>query len=186
VEYHPHTPAVTRRLLNIEPRNRTDILPITYFNVSNEVAQIKYDEERPIPKIIHQIWMGDIAKAPLEHMFGCKDLATQNGWSYKLWDDEAISNELLPRMINANAFSKFPNPHGKSDILRYEILYHWGGVYVDADTVCFRYVLLVYNITILTLCNYVLDHLICCCPKPEWRKKKLSLLMKMRTKEVLF
>lgn len=138
-EYHPRAPSIARRLLYVEPRNRTDIVPITYFNVSSQVAQVIYDDGRQIPKIIHQIWMGDVAKAPLDNMFGCKDLVVQNGWSYKLWDDEAIDRELFPKMINAEAFSEFPNLHGKSDILRYEILYHWGGVYVDSDTICLRY-----------------------------------------------
>lgn len=139
-QLHPRAPALAHRLLHVEQRDRRAILPVTYYNVSQEVAQVIYDEARANPKIIHQIWMGDITKAPLEYMFGCKELALQHGWTYKLWDDSAISTELLPLMVNAKTYLDFPNMHGKSDILRYEILYHHGGVYVDADTVCFRYV----------------------------------------------
>jgi hypothetical protein len=137
-EYHPRAPALASRLLNVEPRDRRAIVPVTYFNVSQQVAQVIYDEGRANPKIIHQIWMGDITKAPLEYMFGCKELALRHGWTYKLWDDNTINTELLPMMVNGKIYTEFPNMHGKSDILRYELLYHWGGVYVDADTVCFR------------------------------------------------
>lgn len=82
-----------------------------------------------IPKIIHQIWIGDQSQRPVNLMQTWKDMNPD--WEYKLWTDDN-----LPKMMCQEQYDKMEQLHGKADILRYEILYQQGGFYVDADSEC--------------------------------------------------
>ena len=52
-------------------------------------------------------------------------------WEFILWDEEKI-NKL--EMINRTIYDFEPTLRGKSDIARYEILYQYGGIFLDADS----------------------------------------------------
>lgn len=84
-----------------------------------------------IPKIIHQIWLGDQSKKPVRFMTLCKEM--NPSWTYMEWTD---SN--LPRLINKAQFDTIRTYCGKADILRYELLLRYGGFYIDADSECLR------------------------------------------------
>lgn len=64
------------------------------------------------------------------------------GWEVRQWGDDDIS-ELFP-LANQNIFDRAeeiaPDHVGqlRSDVLRYELLYRFGGVYVDTDLECLR------------------------------------------------
>lgn len=83
-----------------------------------------------IPKIIHQIWLGPL-EPPLEAMESWKNLHPD--WEYILWTEKN-----LPALKNQDAFDRSEAYSQKADILRYEILYHLGGVFVDADEYCIK------------------------------------------------
>jgi inositol phosphorylceramide mannosyltransferase catalytic subunit len=87
-----------------------------------------------IPKIIHQIWLG----SPLPSKY----VELQNtwkkfhpDWEYRLWTD-AESEKLT--MVHRDMYDNAVNVGVKSDILRYEILYQFGGLYVDTDFECLK------------------------------------------------
>lgn len=81
-----------------------------------------------IPKIIHQIWLGDQTKRPSTLMNTWKDL--NPSWEHKVWTEENI-----PEIINKKHFDNCENKYtGKANILRYELLYMFGGFYIDADS----------------------------------------------------
>lgn len=84
-----------------------------------------------IPKIIHQIWLGN-EKPPYRLMETWE--AMHPDWEYKLWTDENIKDviELLPQYHEIEEYC------GKADILRYQILHKFGGVFIDADSQCLR------------------------------------------------
>ena len=82
-----------------------------------------------IPKIIHQIWVGDQSQRPVNLMKTWEDMNPE--WEYKLWTDDN-----LPVLKSQKQFDKMVQLHGKADILRYEILYQYGGFYIDADSEC--------------------------------------------------
>jgi len=84
---------------------------------------------KKIPKIIHQIWVGDQDERPAKMMQTWKDMNPD--WEYKLWTDDN-----LPPLKAQAQFDKMVQLHGKADILRYEILYQEGGFYIDADSQC--------------------------------------------------
>ena len=85
-------------------------------------------------KIIHQIWLGN-KSPPKWCMDSWKDeyIKYNSDWKYILWTDKE-ANEL--NMINKEHYKSEKNVRGKADILRYEILYQYGGIFIDADSLC--------------------------------------------------
>jgi hypothetical protein len=83
-----------------------------------------------IPKIIHQIWIGPKSR-PQQWMHTWK--ALHPDWEYRLWTEEN-----LPPLVNQKQFDAMRHYSGKADILRYELLYRHGGIYMDADSECLR------------------------------------------------
>lgn len=85
-----------------------------------------------IPKIIHQIWIGP-KKPPLWCIESWKInfCNKYTDWEYILWSEKEINNL---NMINNDIYNTETTLRGKSDIARYEILYQYGGVFLDADS----------------------------------------------------
>lgn len=82
-----------------------------------------------LPKIIHQIWIGPYP-IPLEFIRTVKD--KHPGWKHYLWTDKNIphlQNEILYR--GAHDIWAL-----KADIICYELLQMYGGIYIDADWIC--------------------------------------------------
>jgi mannosyltransferase OCH1-like enzyme len=82
-----------------------------------------------IPKIIHQIWVGDQSKRPDSLIQTWID--KNPSWQHKLWTDDN-----LPELICKKQFDECPSLPGKADILRYQLLYEEGGFFIDADSEC--------------------------------------------------
>jgi GT2 family glycosyltransferase len=85
-----------------------------------------------IPKIIHQIWIGDKAP-PTTFMKTWKE--KHPDFEYILWNE----TELMTRQFNiqcSQQIQDIPEINGKADIIRWEILYEYGGYFVDADSIC--------------------------------------------------
>lgn len=83
-----------------------------------------------IPKILHQIWLGP--KPRPQHWLDTWK-ASHPDWEYKLWNENNI-----PLLHNQKQFDTIQSYAGKADILRAELLYQHGGVYLDADSECLR------------------------------------------------
>jgi len=95
----------------------------------NENYLYKDNKKPKIPKIIHQIWLGD--KYPEKyHYYTEKLMKINKGWEYKLWTDADVDSFKLK---NIKLFNNISNLGAKSDIFRYEILERIGGVYIDTD-----------------------------------------------------
>ena len=84
-----------------------------------------------IPKVLHFIWLGPFS-APLEWINSWKPFCEQAGFSMKLWTDTDIEKLNL---VNKKYYNDSDNYQQKSDIARYEIMYRFGGVYIDCDMV---------------------------------------------------
>lgn len=101
-----------------------------------------------IPKIVHFIWVGP-RPFPRESVENVRTWMAKNPeWTFNFWTDR---NRPLPcpgmklRKVQdlkflklKDCFAKADNPAEKSDLLRCEILYQEGGVYVDHDVKCFK------------------------------------------------
>ena len=87
-----------------------------------------------IPKIIHQIWLG----CPYPEKYkALTDIwkAKHPDWTFLLWTEKEIEEFGL---TNKWMYDNMKNPSAKSDVVRYEIAYSYGGVYVDTDFYCCR------------------------------------------------
>lgn len=87
-----------------------------------------------IPRHIHQIWIkGEI---PAGHKAWVKGWQSIPGWTYTLWTDKEIRAMGL---INQKSYDEAAGDYPKqADIARIEILYRFGGVYVDTDCQCLK------------------------------------------------
>jgi hypothetical protein len=105
-------------------------------------------EQFRIPKIVHFIWIGPRA-FPRESVENVRTWMAKNpDWTFYFWTDRKRPVPvpgMQTRMIqNLNflklkeCFAKSDNFGEKSDVLRYEILFQEGGVYVDHDVKCFK------------------------------------------------
>jgi len=84
-----------------------------------------------IPKIIHQLWIGNRAPAPKRIMRTCESLHPD--WEYKFWTDSNIPINIEVQ----EAFKLEKTLNGKADILRWQLLKMYGGIWIDADTFVF-------------------------------------------------
>lgn len=86
-----------------------------------------------IPKIIHQIWIGDQSKKPSKIMNMWKEMNPE--YEYICWDEKLIDEKLT---INNRYKFKIENHEaiwGKADMYRWLILRNYGGIFIDADIV---------------------------------------------------
>ncbi|KAF2659074.1 glycosyltransferase family 32 protein [Lophiostoma macrostomum CBS 122681] len=96
--------------------------------------------ERPqvIPKIIHQTYINESVP---EHWKGpqqsCLDLHPD--YEYKLWTDKK-SREFIAAEYPwfLETFDGYPYPIQRADAIRYFVLHHFGGIYIDLDDGCNR------------------------------------------------
>ena len=95
-----------------------------------EVEEVRPPVRMKIPKILHQIWIGDQSKRPARLMNTWKDMHPD--WEYKLWTDHTCWPELQHKI------DRMPEWNGKADCMRYMILEKEGGVFADADSECTR------------------------------------------------
>lgn len=123
-------------------------------NIINDIIDKKkknnnWNNESNIPKLIHFIWIG--SKIPSKYIDNVLSYAKNNSnYTIYIWlDDNTLSqnikdfslmnnielhniNEII--LINKKGFELMENYGGKADILRYEIIYNYGGMYIDIDS----------------------------------------------------
>jgi len=84
-----------------------------------------------IPRIIHQLWIGDQSKRPVRLMETWK--ALNPSCEYMLWTEDTLKGM---HFFNRRFINKMPELNGKCNIMRYELLYRFGGFFIDADAEC--------------------------------------------------
>ena len=87
-----------------------------------------------IPRVFHQIWVGP-EPLPEEFVAYQRTWLTYNpGWKLQLWTEENLPPDLERREV----YEKLRVPAERADILRVELLWRFGGVYIDTDFECLR------------------------------------------------
>ena len=127
-----HTSETSRISLTAEQMQGWQIFKPLYDE--HMLNNYKYDEQARIPKIIHHIWLG----SPLPEKFARYRQTWQKmhpDWNCILWDDAKVAEFGLH---NLRAYCAAINYGERSDIVRYEILHRFGGVYVDTDFECLQ------------------------------------------------
>lgn len=87
-----------------------------------------------IPKIIHQLWIGPKPR-PSKFMDTWKD--KHPDFEYIWWSESEIKNRGL-KLECTKQIDDMSEINGKADIIRWEILYHYGGFFMDADSICIK------------------------------------------------
>jgi len=131
---YPQAIASTEKIIELDGFALYDFFKNMYeannFSVTEEGTELK------IPKIIHQIWLGSpVPESFIALQQSWIEFHMDRGWSYKLWTDADVAQMQL---YNQEFYDATDNYGVKSDILRWEVLYTYGGVYVDMDYECLR------------------------------------------------
>jgi mannosyltransferase OCH1-like enzyme len=86
-----------------------------------------------IPKLIHLIWLG--GSLPDKFKYTVSEIKKINhDYEIKEWNDNNIDFTL----VNNDLFNKTQNLGSKSDILRFELLKKYGGIYMDYDFIAMK------------------------------------------------
>jgi inositol phosphorylceramide mannosyltransferase catalytic subunit len=87
-----------------------------------------------IPRVFHQIWLGP-DPLPEECEAYRRSWPEHNpGWELRLWREDDIPADAR----RPEVFETLRSPAERSDILRFEILWRVGGIYIDMDFECLR------------------------------------------------
>lgn len=86
----------------------------------------------PIPRIIHQLWIGP-KPMPTKFMDTWRD--KHPNFEYIRWTEAEIMSRGL-KLECIDAINRMSEINGKADIIRWEILYQYGGIFIDADSIC--------------------------------------------------
>lgn len=112
------------------------------------IAQLKKEGANRTPQTIHFIWLGP-KPFPRESIENVRTWIAQHpNWKVKFWTDRArplphpkMELKLLQDFTFRSLEKEFHSSDNfgeKSDVLRYELLFQEGGVYVDHDVVCYQ------------------------------------------------
>lgn len=84
-----------------------------------------------INKIFHFIWLGEspLKKDYINYMASWTQ--KNPSWKVRIWTENNI-----PDLYNQELYENAETYAERADILRYELLYRYGGVYVDVDYEC--------------------------------------------------
>jgi len=96
--------------------------------------QTRHKKER-IPKIIHQIWLEEGPIPKKIQIFQETWKKQHPNWEYHLWTKDEI---VFFYLQNRPLYDALPNAKAKTEILRYEILYQFGGLFVDSNFECLK------------------------------------------------
>lgn len=87
-----------------------------------------------IPRTIHRVWVGDAPLPDAHRAYGDGFARLHPEWEMRLWTDA----DLLGLGIGERELAAVRKPSELSNLMRYEVLRRFGGVYVDTDVECLR------------------------------------------------
>lgn len=100
------------------------------FTLAERTAMAEVNRH-PVPRLIHQIWIGDLEPPPAISAWAAH--AARQGYEYRLWREQDIvgigieQDPIFTAMLQRDDFP------GAVDVARYIILKRFGGIYLDAD-----------------------------------------------------
>jgi hypothetical protein len=131
-----------------QPKDRMTLEFVKSLYEKNKHFQFSTESDFKIPPIVHFIWLGP-KPFPSQSVENVRTWMAKNpNWEVKFWTDrqrEPPCNGMKMILVDDFAFTKLGRCYAtsenwgeKSDLLRYEILFQEGGVYVDHDANCLR------------------------------------------------
>ncbi|KAG8422311.1 hypothetical protein J3459_010465 [Metarhizium acridum] len=140
--------ALITTLLYIALRVQGIFYPHAGVTTTQDQIAFAYSNTRPetrtryIPRIIHQIFLNQ-HDAANETMPSTWDVARQScislhkDWEYKLWTEKP-SRDFIQKEYPwfLRTYDGFTFPVQRVDALRYFLMRHYGGIYIDLDNAC--------------------------------------------------
>lgn len=115
-------------------RKEADFVRLLRNRYSDFLQNPPYSVVPKIPKIMHHIWLG--GPMPEQYVqWRKKWQAMHPDWISLLWTDKEVANLHLE---NQEYYDETTSYGEKANLLRYELLYQFGGLYVDTDCECFK------------------------------------------------
>ena len=112
---------------------------------NNTKPEVGYD----VPERLHFIWIG--SQIPLKYIRNIETFRTQNKqYEIYLWVDNDTSVQMLQNksfhvqkiqtslLMNRDIYEHETDFGAKSDIFRYEVVFQYGGIYYDIDSVAIK------------------------------------------------
>lgn len=124
------------RFLLLLVSTRTSARSFYLNRLSSFSAASFHSQAYEIPRLIHIVWIGDESRAPLELINSWRLLNPE--CALIVWGNTELKNR---QWINSNLINFFWDRKRfelVADLMRYEILYFYGGFAVDADTLCVK------------------------------------------------
>ena len=90
--------------------------------------------EPAIPRRFHQIWLGPKPLPDVEAAYCASWACCHTSWEVTLWTEATIP----PDCRRPEVYDRLRHPAERADILRLELVWRYGGVYVDTDFECLR------------------------------------------------
>ncbi|PPQ99048.1 hypothetical protein CVT24_003608 [Panaeolus cyanescens] len=134
------------RLIEPERRQRPTADPNAYLS-EREVPILDnstrwnapaHGQVERVQRIIHQTWKSDTLPPKWRGISqACRDMMPD--YEYKLWTD-AGSREFIAQHYSwfLDTFDNYEYPIQRADVIRYFVLYHYGGIYMDMDIGCLK------------------------------------------------
>jgi mannosyltransferase OCH1-like enzyme len=122
---------ITRAGLQFHLVPPADILAPLFRYTLPEQREMKAANLAPVPRVIHQIWIGPLPVPPA--VAAWRAHAAGQGYGYKLWQEADLARLGLPEQpVFASMLAAGDYP-GAVDVARYAILAAEGGIYLDCD-----------------------------------------------------
>lgn len=116
-------------------KNRADYMFFRELYNFNKPSTIVSSSVTKIPQVIHQIWVGPHPFPEKRKKLSLQWQKYHPHWKYKLWTDRDLQDFDFSLRDLYNESTNFGQ---KADLLRYEILYKYGGLYLDIDFECVK------------------------------------------------
>jgi mannosyltransferase OCH1-like enzyme len=108
---------------------------ITFRGYDTTIQKKIYDDisiENSIPRKLHMIWVGNTLQPDYVKKNFLKWKELMPDWECFLWTDKDLEN-LDKSIFPIDLINTCEIPAQKADILRYFLIYNFGGIYVDCD-----------------------------------------------------
>jgi mannosyltransferase OCH1-like enzyme len=100
---------------------------------ADQLSRYRQAEPR-VPHVFHQIWLGPDPLPPEFEPYRESWREHHPGWELRLWGEGNLPADLR----TAAVYEQERQPVERADILRLEVLWRFGGVYLDIDMECLR------------------------------------------------
>ncbi|KAJ7228542.1 glycosyltransferase family 32 protein [Mycena pura] len=126
------------RYLAIDPSAYLTEIEVPFTDPSLRWNGSEHGQVERIPRILHQTWKTCTLPEKWRSISQeCRDMMPD--YEYMLWTDES-SREFIARHYPwfLNTFDDYSYAILRADAIRYFVLYHYGGIYMDLDIGCLR------------------------------------------------